>query len=177
MFNEFSDYLRSGDYESDQFKKGDEINAAMVLLGKRCDSLADALRLFRIATFMTHIDPKWGGPSARMMVDDWLVSQLARGPRAEFAMVNAAAVQLSALYEKRQLALSVELASKPGPRTFYDDDMNRRVAAKMRDFLRWTKRATRNFSEGMMDQKSSINDVRDTLDGEMLLRIIEDVTH
>jgi hypothetical protein len=173
MYKDLSDYVTAKDFEADQYRKGDELNAKLIVLGQKCFAVAKELRAEHRKTAQFIL----GGfdildPLVRRMGEDWmsmlpLADELAKGPKADLGRIGALVDQLTALKDKRKQEIAGVTGEGPWPNVFYNNEFDRALV-NMRKFLNEAKTRSAQTDAQMADQPRTVfNFNQDLIDLEM----------
>jgi len=171
-FNDLSGYVAARDFEADQYRKGDELNAKLIALGRKCFAVAKDLRAEhrKTAQFILQgfdiLDPL-----VRRMGEDWmsalaLADELAKGSKADLGRISSLVDQLTVLDEKRKQEIAGVSGEGPWPSVFYNE--LDRAMVNMRKFLRDASTRSALTDTQMADQPRTVfNFNQDLIDLEM----------
>jgi len=172
-FNDLSGYVAARDFEADQYRKGDELNAKLIAWGQKCFAVAKDLRAEhrKTAQFILQgfdiLDPL-----VRRMGEDWmsalaLADELAKGPKADLGRISSLVDQLTVLDDKRKQEIAAVSGEGPWPALFYNVELDRALV-KMRKFLRDASTRSALTDTQMADQPRTVfNFNQDLIDLEM----------
>jgi len=172
-FKDLADYVAAKDFEADQYRKGDELNAKLAALGQKCFAVAKDLRAEHRKTAQFIL----GGfdildPMVRRMGDDWmstlaLADELAKGAKADLGRIGSLVDQLTALDEKRKQEIGEVTGEGPWPSRFYNIELDRALV-NMRKFLRDARTRSALTDTQMADLPRTVfNFNQDLIDLEM----------
>jgi Protein of unknown function (DUF3829) len=161
-FRDMADYISAKDYEDDQYKKGDKLNAKLVELGQKCFAVAKELRAEHRKTaqfILQNFDIL--DPMVKRMGEDWasalvLADELAKGPKADLGKVGLLVDQLMALVEKRKQEVGETPANGPiWISRFYNVGLNTALV-NLRKFLRDSRSQPALMEAQMADRPRTI---------------------
>ncbi|WP_367276958.1 hypothetical protein [Bradyrhizobium sp.] len=172
-FKDLAGYVAARDFEGDQYRKGDELNAKLVEWGQKCFAVAKDLRAEHRKTaqfILQNFDIL--DPMVRRMGEDWmstlpLADELAKGARADLGRIGALVDQLTALDEQRKHEIGEVTGEGPWPSRFYTIELDRALVS-MRRFLRDARTQPVLRDMQMADRPRTVFDFnQDLIDLEM----------